>query len=190
MSLSKLYQEITAFYPGTELVFGDGDAKASLLLIGEAPGRDEVEQKKPFVGKAGKNLNEFLDVLGLRREQIYITNVCKFRPFKVSAKGTVSNRPPTKQEVLQAQDFLHREIGEIAPRMIVTLGNTPLRAVRNDPAATIGAWHGRPEKVMVNARQYHLFALYHPASIIYNPSLKEVYRGDLCALAKCLQKES
>ena len=57
MSLSKLYQEITAFYPGTELVFGDGDAKASLLLIGEAPGRDEVEQKKPFVGKAGKNLN-------------------------------------------------------------------------------------------------------------------------------------
>ena len=108
----------------------------------------------------------------------------------MSAKGTVSNRPPTKQEVLQAQDFLHREIGEIAPRMIVTLGNTPLRAVRNDPAATIGAWHGRPEKVMVNARQYHLFALYHPASIIYNPSLKEVYRGDLCALAKWLQKES
>lgn len=190
MSLSRLYKEIEAFYPETELVFGDGDAKASLLLIGEAPGRDEVGQKKPFVGKAGKNLNEFLEVLELRREQIYITNVCKFRPFKVSAKGTISNRPPTKQEVLAAQVFLHREIGEICPHMIVTLGNTPLRAVKNDPAATIGAFHGRPEKVVVEGREYLLFALYHPASIIYNPSLKEVYHSDLKSLALQLKKQA
>ena len=81
MSLSKLYQEITAFYPGTELVFGDGDAKASLLLIGKRRAGTRWNKNRSWA-RQEKNLNEFLDVLGLRREQIYITNVCKFRPLR------------------------------------------------------------------------------------------------------------
>ncbi len=188
MPLSKLYRQIGDFYAGTELVFGDGDGNTSLLLIGEAPGKDEVAQKKPFVGKAGKNLDEFLKTLRLKREEIYITNVCKFRPFKVSAKGTISNRPPSRREVMDAQAFLHQEIGIIAPEVIVTLGNTPLRAVTDDFSATIGEYHGKPSQIQVKGKKYWLFALYHPASVIYNQSLKEVYEADLKAL--CIWKES
>lgn len=186
-SLEKLYRRISGTYPGQELVFGDGKPDAGLMLVGEAPGRDEVAQKKPFVGKAGKNLTGFLETLGLSREELYVTNVCKFRPTKISAKNTVSNRPPTKEEILAAQPFLWEEIGLVAPRLIVTLGNTPLRAVRGFDA-NIGDYHGKPERADVGGKEYRLFALYHPASIIYNPSLKETYSRDLSNLAVLLEK--
>jgi len=188
--LDKLYQEIGTFYPDTPLVFGDGNREARLLLIGEAPGKDEVATGRPFVGKAGKNLDGFLQAVGLAREDIYITNVCKFRPHKTSAKGTVSNRPPTRQEVENAAGFLLREIGILDPEVIVTLGNTPLRAVLGDFSAAIGAYHGQARPVKVAGRVYTLFALYHPASIIYNPPLKTTYAEDLEKLAAYLWNEN
>ena len=188
MPVDEVYREIYAAYPGVPLVFGDGNKQARLLLIGEAPGQDEISFQRPFVGRAGQNLKEFLGVLELDRSEIYITNVCKFRPFKVSAKNTVSNRPPTKKEVMDSLEFLYREIGEIGPRVIVTLGNTPLRAVKNDFTANIGEHHGRPQSVEVSGREYILFALYHPASILYNTALKEVYQSDLDALSLFLKE--
>ena len=187
--LNKLYQKIGAFYQDTPLVFGDGNEHASVLLIGEAPGKDEVLKGKPFVGKAGQNLDGFLQSAGLKREEIYITNVCKFRPYKISEKGMVSNRPPTKQEIIQAAGFLKEEIDIVAPRIIVTLGNTPLRAVLGDFAANIGAYHGQVQNLELDENRYTLFALYHPASIIYNPAVKETYEADLTALAVYLQNE-
>lgn len=185
--LNKLYQKIGAFYGDTPLVFGEGNARASLLVIGEAPGREEVIKGRPFVGKAGKNLDGFLQAVNLAREDIYITNVCKFRPHKISGRGTVSNRPPTKEEIGQASGFLREEIALITPQTIVTLGNTPLRAVLNDFSATIGAYHGRARKCKLDGKQYTLFALYHPASIIYNPAVKEIYGADLKALGAYLE---
>ncbi len=188
--LDKLYDGLSTFYQDTPLVFGDGNRQAQLLLIGEAPGKDEIAQGRPFVGKAGKNLDGFLQVIGLARNDIYITNVCKFRPHKTSEKGRVSNRPPTKHEIAQATDFLLQEIGYIAPKIIVTLGNTPLRAVLGDFSANIGAYHGRETPVEVAGRAYALFALYHPASIIYNPPLKATYDQDLQQLAAYLANEN
>lgn len=185
--LKRLYGRIQKEYPGQELVFGDGNPNAGLMLVGEARGRDEVAQKKPFVGRAGKNLAGFLETLGLSRAELYVTNACKFRPTKVSAKNTVSNRPPTKEEILAAQPFLWKEIELVAPRLLVTLGNTPLHAVK-DFQSNIGEYHGKPEQITIGEKKCCLFALYHPASILYNPALKEIYAQDLSNLAIWLGK--
>ena len=163
------------------------EKKPEIMLIGEAPGKDEVTQKKPFVGRAGKNLAEFLGASGLKREDLYVTNVCKFRPTKISAKNTVSNRPPTKEEILAARPFLHEEIRLVSPRLLVTLGNTPLHAVW-DFSVNIGGCHGAAEKIMLEKNGYWLFPLYHPASIIYNPALKETYMCDISNLTVWVNK--
>ncbi|MEG2575986.1 MAG: uracil-DNA glycosylase, partial [Christensenella sp.] len=184
--LRELYARIQKNYPDERLVFGDGNIDARLLLIGEAPGKEEIAKGRPFVGKAGKNLDEFLTSLALTRENFYLTNVCKFRPTKTSAKNSISNRPPTKAEILAAQPFLREETAIIAPKIIVTLGNTPLRAV-TDFSADIGKCHGRAV-CAANVGGAVLFALYHPASIIYNPSLKETYIQDISKLALLLQQ--
>ena len=161
---------------------GEGPKNAAIMLIGEAPGAEEAEQGRPFVGKAGKNLDEFLSLIDLPRESVYITNVIKYRPYKVSDIGTVSNRTPTWQECLAHRKELVSEIMEISPEIIVTLGNTPLRAVTGDPQASIGKMHG----VLHGNGKFKLFPLYHPASIIYNPSLRQVYEKDVLNLKKIL----
>ena len=89
--IEKINEEYKAMFPNETLVFGDGKENAGIVLVGEAPGKDEVKQGRPFVGKAGKNLDEFLEVLQLKREDIYITNAVKYRPTKISERGTVSN---------------------------------------------------------------------------------------------------
>ncbi|MDL2237477.1 uracil-DNA glycosylase [Christensenellaceae bacterium OttesenSCG-928-K19] len=181
--LEALYSKIREYYGSDGLVFGEGKETAGILLIGEAPGKDEVLQKRPFCGKAGRNLDEFLAAIRMKRQDIYITNVCKFRPYKVSEKGTVSNRPPTRKEILEALPFLYEEIGLIAPKVIVTLGNTPLRACYDDFSKSVGDVHGSVADVAIDGQIFKLFALYHPASIIYNRSLKVTYEEDLHRLA-------
>lgn len=174
------------------LVFGEGQSEhPEIMLIGEAPGEQETLQGHPFVGKAGKNLEGFLQVLGLRREEIYITNVVKVRPTKVSARGTVSNRPPNPEELLLFTPYLYEEILLVQPGMIVTLGNVALRALLGSQAA-IGAYHGRVAKGVVahegREQAFDVFPLYHPASIIYNRGLTEVYQGDLHLLKSIITK--
>ena len=88
------------------MVYGEGNENAAVLLVGEAPGAEETRLSRPFVGKAGRNLDEFLFVLGLRRQDIYITNVVKFRPIKISEKGTLSNRPPQTEELTASYNFV------------------------------------------------------------------------------------
>ena len=172
------------------LVFGEGKADhPPVMLIGEAPGEQESLQGRPFVGKAGKNLDGFLAVLEMRREDIYISNVVKIRPTKVSEKGRVSNRPPNKEELALFTPFLYEEILRVQPGMIVTLGNVALKALCG-PKAIIGDMHGQTAEVTVRYEKqeaaFSIFPLYHPASIIYNRSLQDVYDSDLQSLKKVL----
>jgi len=183
--MENLYKKISIEaekkFPNRKIVFGDGDINSDIMLIGEAPGGDEEKQGKPFVGKAGKNLNEFLKSINLERSKLYVSNVVKLRPFKLSPKTNKPiNRPPDKTELEFFTPFLMEEIKILNPKLIVTLGNTPLRAVLDDKNASIGDYHGKITK----KGNINLFALYHPASIIYNQSLKEVYADDVKVLAE------
>ena len=185
----KYRQELRALIagvaPGREsaLVFGEGPQNPRLMLVGEAPGEQETLLGRPFVGKAGKNLDRFLTLAGLSREEIYISNAVKLRPTKVGRTGRVSNRPPTREEVALFRPWLLREIAEVRPRVIATLGNVPLQAL-TDARQTIGKLHGR--MLDVPGLGAPLFALYHPASLIYNRSLEGVYEQDVRELARRL----
>lgn len=168
------------------LVFGEGLADhPPVMLIGEAPGEQETLQGRPFVGKAGKNLDGFLEAIQLRREDIYISNVVKVRPTKVSPKGSVSNRPPNREELALFTPYLMEEILLVRPWVIVTLGNVALRALMG-PKASVGQTHGQPAQAVIRhekqSAEVPVFPLYHPASIIYDRSLADVYQADLKAL--------
>ena len=173
---SELGNFIQGLYPGEEkvLVFGEGDLNADVMMIGEAPGEQETLLGRPFVGKAGKNLDAFLLMAGMDRSRLYVTNTVKLRPVRVSAAGRTVNRPPTREEVEMFLPWLHREIAMVNPRCIVTLGNVPLQAL-TDRKTTIGDVHGR----FIGAEGRLLYPMYHPASVIYNPALKAVYRADV-----------
>ena len=171
------------------MVFGEGpESGAALLLIGEAPGAEEVHQSRPFVGKAGKNLDQFLAALELSRSEIRISNVVKVRPTKVSPKGSVSNRPPNRMELIFFIPWLRKEIALAQPDLIVTLGNVPLKALLGEDEV-IGKRHGRITELELEDRTIPLWPLYHPASIIYNPSLKETYAQDLAGLKEYLESK-
>ena len=184
-----LRELIAGVMPGREntLVFGEGPKHPKLMLIGEAPGEQESLQGRPFVGKAGKNLDHFLELVGLVRGEIYISNVVKFRPTQTGATGRLSNRPPTKEEIALFRPWLMAEIARVNPGVIATLGNVPLQAVTNS-RLTIGEAHGQLMTVGETGRP--LFALYHPASLIYNRALAPVYEQDVRKLAEILRKNA
>ena len=190
--INKVQQELlaaveTSAYQTKTIVFGEGTENPALMMIGEAPGGDEEKQGRPFVGKAGKNLSAFLEVVGLKREEIYISNVVKLRPTKESPKtGKAVNRPPSAEEIAFFLPYLLEEIQVIAPKVVVTLGNVPLKAVTGERKAVIGDYHGKPTPL---ADGRTLFALYHPAAVIYNRALQATYDEDLRALKAFLQKE-
>lgn len=163
-------------------VCGEGNQQPVMMLVGEAPGAQEVMQGRPFVGKAGQNLEHFLQKLHLQRSALYISNVVKIRPCKVGPTGRLSNRPPTKTEIDIFLPWLLDEIAYLNPRVIVTLGNTALQAILG-PEYVIGAVHGqlikRPDMPLI-------FPLYHPAAVIYNWELQSVYDADLLRLSGLL----
>ena len=184
-----LCERFEQLWPGKReaLVFGEGPVNPRLMLIGEAPGEQETLMHRPFVGKAGKNLDHFLMLSGLLREEIYITNVVKIRPTKTGKSGRISNRPPNREELAFFVPELLREIEIVAPDMIAVLGNTPLHALAGK-GVMIGEVHGRLVPIADTERT--CFALYHPASLIYNPGLREVYEADIRTLADVLSKKS
>ncbi|MEA4928847.1 MAG: uracil-DNA glycosylase [Candidatus Limiplasma sp.] len=196
-SLQALYAQCAASCAATwpqeaeALVFGEGcDQAPPLMLIGEAPGEQEARQGRPFVGKAGQNLSAFVQVLGLPREALYITNVVKFRPKRISPTGRTVNRPPARQEIAFFTPWLYREIALVRPRALVTLGNVALHAFMA-PERMIGDCHGQWIQIEVPVADageevYALFPLYHPASVIYNRALLSVYQRDLELLSQTL----
>ena len=188
--MKKLNQEMAQFfrelYAGEEkvLVFGEGAKNARIMLVGEAPGAQEALLGRPFVGKAGKNLDEFLELSGFRREELYITNTVKFRPTKVSAAGRTVNRAPTREEVQLFLPWLKKEIASVKPKCVVTLGNTALTALHGK--AVIGQVHGQ----FLEAEGRLPYPIYHPASLIYNRALADTYREDLMRLAQWREEQS
>lgn len=171
-----ILEQLQTACPQKKLVFGEGPCPAEICLIGEAPGATEELEGRPFVGQAGKTLWRFLETVGLKREDLYLTNVVKFRPTRQNAKtGRLSNRPPSQEEVDFFRPFLLTELVLVRPKLIVTLGNVPLRAVLDDKKALVGDCHGQ----LLSALGTTVFALYHPAAVIYNPKLKETYEADL-----------
>lgn len=161
-------------------VFGAGNTSSPVLFIGEAPGANETEKGTPFVGKAGAQLDELLALSGIPRQEIFITNVVKFRPC-VRSERSVRNRTPSAREILDSLPLLEAEIKVIAPKLIVTLGNTPLSAIltlAGEPPQTVGDLHGTAMTVCMGNTKTVLYPMYHPASGIYNRSLVEVMRAD------------
>lgn len=179
----QMEKESREIFGDRRVVFGEGKINGGIMLIGEAPGGEEEKQGRPFVGKAGKNLNEFLEIVGLEREDLYISNVVKIRPFKLSPKTNKPvNRPPDKAELAFFVPLLHREIELVNPKLIVTLGNFALKNVLMDQKASIGDFHGR----LIEKDEKRIFPLYHPASIIYDRAKAPVYIEDLHKLREIL----
>lgn len=183
-------------------VMGEG-AAGGVLLIGEAPGREETEAGRPFVGKAGKTLDSLLEQSGIERGGLYITNTVKYRPYKLSARGTKSNRPPARAEIALFSPLLFAELALIRPRLILTLGNTPLFALTGG-AQTITQAHGRPVSYTVSQPEQSsifykfmppsdaafsatLIPLYHPASAIYDRSKLSLMQADMLTVSEAVR---
>jgi uracil-DNA glycosylase len=155
---------------------GDGNPHAEIMFIGEAPGQKEDEQGRPFVGPAGKLLEELLNSIGLKREDIYITNVVKFRPPE--------NRDPTPEEKEACMPFLKLEIALIKPKVIVPLGRHALGTFL--PKMNITAAHGKAHKIN---DAIGIFPLYHPAAALHNPNLRDTLFADMKALKEFLDAQ-
>ena len=158
----------------TNVVFGEGKADSQIMFIGEAPGKKEDLEGKPFVGDAGKNLNLLLESIGLSKGDIYIANAIKCHP--------PNNRDPSKEEIAACAKWLDAQIEIINPAIIVSLGRIALN--RFFPGKKMLEAHGKAKKE--NGRIY--FAMYHPAAILYNRSLEETVRKDFKRLKLVLEK--
>ena len=161
-------------------VFGEGKPGAQIVLIGEAPGAEETKLGHPFVGKAGKQLDALFCRFGVMRADAFITNVVKYRPVVRSDKST-RNRTPLPAEVTAALPLLKTELLHLSPKLILTLGNTPLKAVyrlSGEKPEVVGNVHGRQIPLTAGSVSFSLIPLYHPASGIYNRALIEVMRED------------
>lgn len=157
----------------TNAVPGEGPPDAAVIIIGEGPGRNEDLQGRPFVGAAGKQLDELLKHARLRRDEVYITNVVKCRPPE--------NRRPTGAEADACRPYLERQLALIRPNVVVLLGDSAMK--RFLPGETLGTAHGR----LFKQGGLALFPTYHPAAMIYNRSLEEVTKKDFQALAIILE---
>jgi DNA polymerase len=158
----------------TQLVFGDGNPAAELVFIGEAPGKNEDEQGLPFVGAAGKFLNDMLEMIGLKRQDVYITNIVKYRP--------PSNRDPYPEEKHEFMPYLESQLQVIQPLLTVTLGRHSLNCFL--PNLSISACHGRPKRK--NGRVY--LPLFHPAAALYNGAMRQTLIDDFALIPLIIKK--
>ncbi len=161
-----------------QVVFGAGNADADLMFVGEAPGANEDRQGVPFVGQAGRLLEQLLAEIGLARGDVFIANVLKCRP--------PGNRDPLPQEIDNCQDYLLRQIELIEPRVVCTLGNFATKLLRGDPATGITRLHGRAEVRRIGARAVRLYPIYHPAAALYTPAMLKVLESDFARIPQLL----
>lgn len=149
-----------------KIVFGDGDANARLMFVGEGPGADEDAQGLPFVGRAGQLLNNMIAAMGLKREQVYIANIVKCRPPQ--------NRVPEPEEANTCSPFLMRQIDVVRPEVIVALGSTAATYLLGG-RSPLSALRGRVHSV----RGTRLIVTYHPAYLLRDPRQKKEAWADL-----------
>lgn len=161
----------------TNLVMGDGNVDAETVFIGEAPGKKEDEQGLPFVGAAGKFLNEMLQSLGLERGDVYITNIVKYRP--------PNNRDPLPDEKKAFWPFLIRQLDVIAPQIVVTLGRHSMEYFL--PDMRISRIHGEPKRIQFGERKLVIVPLYHPAAALYNGGMRQTLLDDFARIPRIMQ---
>ncbi len=157
----------------TQLVFGAGNPDADIVFIGEAPGKNEDIQGLPFVGAAGKFLNDMLASIGLKRQEVYITNIVKYRP--------PNNRDPYPEEKTSFLPYLEAQLAVIQPKVVVTLGRHSLNCFL--PDLQISVVHGQPKRYK---GQVYL-PLFHPAAALYNGAMRETLEEDFSKIPSVLQ---
>ncbi len=163
----------------TNAVPGEGSPTADIMFIGEAPGAAEDLKGEPFVGAAGKFLSEMLQGIGLKREDVFITNIVKHRP--------PNNRDPLEDEVETCFPYIDAQIKAIKPQLIVTLGRHAMH--RFMPGLKISEVHGQAKRVKsIFSEKQVILPLYHPASALYNPSMRSVLIRDMQKIPILLQK--
>lgn len=181
----------------THLVFGDGDPNADIVFIGEAPGKNEDEQGLPFVGAAGNFLNEMLAGINLKRQQVYITNIVKFRP--------PNNRDPFPEEKQAFWPYLERQLEVINPLLLVTLGRHSMHCFL--PELQISQVHGQPKRIKIDfgykisqkklaqaenesvdnqAAKLVILPMFHPAAALYNGAMRQTLVEDFSHITKTL----
>jgi uracil-DNA glycosylase family 4 len=153
----------------TNVVFGAGDADAELMFVGEAPGHHEDLQGLPFVGRAGKLLDELLAGVGLKRSDVWVCNVLKCRP--------PGNRDPQPDEVDSCKPYLMRQIELIEPKVVCTLGNFATKLLTRSSRG-ITSVHGRPQIHELGGQTVRVLPLYHPAAALRTPRVLEELRAD------------
>jgi DNA polymerase len=158
----------------TQLVFGDGNPDTDIVFIGEAPGKNEDLKGVPFVGAAGKFLDEMLGMIGLSREDVYITNIVKYRP--------PNNRDPLPNEKEAFLPYLEEQLEVIQPKMVVTLGRHSLNCFL--PDLQISNCHGQPKRY----KGLVYLPLFHPAAALYNGSMRQTLIDDFALIPIILKK--
>jgi uracil-DNA glycosylase family 4 len=164
----------------TQVVFGVGNPDADLMFVGEAPGFHEDKQGFPFVGQAGKLLDQLLERIGLARAEVYIANVIKCRP--------PGNRDPQPDEIEACEGHLFRQIELIEPKVVATLGNFATKLLSGKPYG-ITRVHGKPQETRVAGRAVVLYPIYHPAAALYTPAMLRTLEEDFARLPALLARE-
>jgi len=157
-------------FPGKNLVFSDGNINAKVMIIGEAPGKTEDKLKKPFVGRAGKLLDELLNRIHLDRTKVYITNVVNYRPDK--------NRKPNTEEINEFKKLLFKHIEIISPKCILLLGATAAAAVLNY-VGPLSEVRGKWINVKIINSYFNILTTFHPAFLLRQPAQKKSTLEDL-----------
>lgn len=171
--LSKLKKKILKFnknFQNKNLVFADGNKNSQVMIIGEAPGKTEDKLKKPFVGRAGKLLDELLNRIHLDRTKVYITNVVNYRPDK--------NRKPTPEEINEFKKLLFKHIEIISPKCILLLGATAAAAVLNH-IGPLSEVRGKWKNIKIINSYFDILTTFHPAFLLRQPARKKSTLEDL-----------
>lgn len=161
----------------TNLVMGDGNLNAEIVFIGEAPGKSEDEQGLPFVGAAGKFLNEMLAEAGMDRSDVYITNIVKYRP--------PNNRDPLPEEKKAFWPYLLKQLHIIQPKVVVTLGRHSMEYFL--PGMKISTIHGQAKRIAFGDKKLVIVPLFHPAAALYNNGMRQTLIDDFMNVPKIVQ---
>lgn len=162
----------------TRLVFGEGNPDADIYCLGEGPGYHENIQGRPFVGQAGKLLDKLIATIGLKREDVYISNVVRFRPPE--------NRDPSPEEIVAFQPYVDREIEIINPKIIVTLGRFSMGKFL--PYEKISGIHGKPRSIMWHNKEILVIPMYHPAAALRAGAIMSQLEQDFLVIKQELDK--
>lgn len=163
----------------TQLVFGEGNANTKVYFLGEAPGYYEDKAGRPFVGLAGQLLDKLIESIGMKRADVYISNVVRFRP--------PGNRDPESEELAAFAPYVDEEIGIIEPEVIVTLGRFSMNKFL--PDSRISLVHGKKFVVVWGGRKVKVLPMYHPAAALRNGAVMEALRRDFLEIKTALSEK-